>query len=373
MRSRRWWLLFLILLVDTVSASKQDGGAERETPGEVELSGGGEGWCAVVEDDAFTLCRRAAGSHCCYGPFELPGEVECRCGGISPGENRLHLIYCRPDIQEYEGVVVYDVAEAGGPLLESLLEGWVLEWRYRGDVLWLTVKDLVGVERLYRLDPAEEGEGIWYLASRDADWERFIVWEPVEQDPALTKGWDGVDAWWIGGYQVAGAPDGLPRYRLLEADIRSPTPFIEITASSTLTGDPVDFSPANLLDCDNATAWCEGVAGPGIGESVTLKFTGGFEIMALELYVGYPASPELYRANGRPASILVEGDDGYSAVFELEGDRVHHYLSLTEPGEEGGRSISELRLTILEVRPGELYDDTCLAEIVPCFADAVSD
>jgi len=61
------------------------------------------------------------------------------------------------------------------------------------------------------------------------------------------------------------------------------------------------YGPTNLTDGDEATAWCEGADGHGVGETVVVELPGP----SVQIRAGYGKSPERYRQNGRPHTVEV--------------------------------------------------------------------
>ena len=81
--------------------------------------------------------------------------------------------------------------------------------------------------------------------------------------------------------------------------------------SEKLGGKTVVYSPENLFDSDTSTAWVEGAAGYGRGESVlimTNKIISGFSLVN-----GYAKSERLYTRNSRVKALDVSFVCGLNA------------------------------------------------------------
>jgi len=135
-------------------------------------------------------------------------------------------------------------------------------------------------------------------------------------------------------------------------------PLWLVSASSHLTEDPADCSPAAVVDGDIGTAWVEGVPGSGVGETLSLEFIPPLTVHNVALLPGYCASPEAWSANGRPARVRLELSDGTVLEQELPDTPSTAAIHLDEP-----RRVRRLSLTILKAYPGERWDDTAVSEL----------
>jgi hypothetical protein len=105
-------------------------------------------------------------------------------------------------------------------------------------------------------------------------------------------------------------------------------------------------------------AWCEGVAGPGIGQSVTLHHDPKQMVRTLNVTAGYAKSEDAYRDNGRVKTALIETDRGYKKTVALKDVRESQKIVIAKA------RIAWVRLTILEVFPGARGTDTCMSEFL---------
>ena len=149
-----------------------------------------------------------------------------------------------------------------------------------------------------------------------------------------------------------------------------------ITASSTLAAQPSDldggaifeYLPYHAFDGAKETTWAEGSDGDGVGEWLQIDFArptpvGGFEIMN-----GYWRLDQRLVENNRVKRIRVDFSDGESEEFTLADPVSGEYQpTLTGSGERltftKTHITTDVRFTILEVYPGNRWNDTCITDI----------
>lgn len=124
------------------------------------------------------------------------------------------------------------------------------------------------------------------------------------------------------------------------------------------------YWPPNLLDGDAATAWAEGKPGPGLGESVVLRFRSPRKVTGVRVTNGYGKSAALFRQNGRAKELRIQGDGFPPLVVPLADAPKEQTIPLTLP-----RPVESLRFEILAVYAGTKFPDTCLSEIDPIFPE----
>ena len=91
-------------------------------------------------------------------------------------------------------------------------------------------------------------------------------------------------------------------------DYASPIPVpCSVTASSTLSSS---FSADNLQDKDLTTAWAEGAAGNGVGESLTYRpqDAGNTLIYGIAVAPGLQTNLEIYKAYSYPVLLRINGE-----------------------------------------------------------------
>jgi hypothetical protein len=138
---------------------------------------------------------------------------------------------------------------------------------------------------------------------------------------------------------------------------------IHTCVSSTLAPQAGNnYGPRNLSDGDPLTAWCEGVPGPGIGETITLRIDDGASFRRLLIANGYGKSRASFQRNGRPKLVEITTDKSPPTQLVLIDQPGLLPVPLVQPAE-----YEWVRLRILSVFPGTTYDDTCLGFIGPDF------
>ena len=161
------------------------------------------------------------------------------------------------------------------------------------------------------------------------------------------------------------------------AEAALPGQYIKgVRASSTLQSDkdPGRYGPANLLDGRLDTAWCEGVDGDGVGQSITLDLQN-VAVSSVGLANGYVKSDGIYKGNNRIKTVkmvlLDENGERHEETVELPQREFGQYIPGAEASiidwlmdyGDGYFTGTSLTLTIEEVYPGNKYRDTCISEI----------
>lgn len=135
-------------------------------------------------------------------------------------------------------------------------------------------------------------------------------------------------------------------------------------ASSTLSER---YSASQAHDFSIISAWVEGVDGNGEGEYLLYSFPGSCpRITSVLILNGYTKTDATWRANGRVKKIRMYYDGKPYAILNLEDTRS---LQRFDVGVLGHRKDAEppsvwtLKFEILEVYPGEKYQDTAITEL----------
>ncbi|HEX2411711.1 MAG TPA: hypothetical protein VHJ39_11130 [Solirubrobacteraceae bacterium] len=133
----------------------------------------------------------------------------------------------------------------------------------------------------------------------------------------------------------------------------------DAAASSTLAPDDAGnrYDAALVKDGDTRTAWSEGVAGPGVGESLEFSFDSPVALAAVELVNGYAKTQRLYRRNGRLSQVRVVTDQG-SRRSALDDARTDFQSVAVRQG-----PTEFARIVIDGVFGGERYEDTLVSEV----------
>ena len=134
---------------------------------------------------------------------------------------------------------------------------------------------------------------------------------------------------------------------------------ITATASSTRPsiGD-ITYHASNMLDQSLATAWGEGVRGPGTGEWIRCDFSREVKLNRIIITPGYFKTPELWKQNNRLAGVTLHLSDGTSRRFTFPDRMVEQNL------EVGGISTRWVRVEISDVFPGSVdMEDTLISSL----------
>jgi len=155
----------------------------------------------------------------------------------------------------------------------------------------------------------------------------------------------------------------------------------KVTASSQLKSQGKNnYEPENAHDLDLATAWVEGKKGDGIGEYLLYHFTQGSpRITQIKVANGYVKSEKAWRNNSRIKKLKLSIDEKPYAILNLEDKRAIQVFDFDPIGhpkrnEQGGASNWTMKFEIMEIYPGDKYDDMVISEIffngidVHCFA-----
>ncbi|MCS7037965.1 MAG: Hint domain-containing protein [Saprospiraceae bacterium] len=148
-----------------------------------------------------------------------------------------------------------------------------------------------------------------------------------------------------------------------------------IFASSTLS--PIkrfNYEAGNAHDFSLRTAWVEGVAGYGIGESITFRFPKQSPpVTRVEIYNGYMKSEKTWKDNSRVKQLKVYVNDRPSFLLNLKDIHSKQIFSLDTL--QGTDEDLYLKFEITDVYKGDKYEDVAIAEIefdgigVHCFAE----
>lgn len=131
-----------------------------------------------------------------------------------------------------------------------------------------------------------------------------------------------------------------------------------VTSSSALKATSTNnYKATNLLDGDLATAWEEGAEGPGIGEWVMFEFSRQVTLTRIEIANGYQKDDDRYFGNPRVRSLGVEYSTGTVQLIDLLDTRDYQAIIPTR------QPVEWVKLTIVSVYPGDIWDDTALSEV----------
>jgi hypothetical protein len=139
------------------------------------------------------------------------------------------------------------------------------------------------------------------------------------------------------------------------------TKDVDVTASNTLppqffNGKKITYEPMNLIDQKAATAWA--VKG-GVGQWIRLAIKKAPlpPINRITITAGYEADQKRYTTNNRVKAVDVTCSDGWSKRLDFDEKDREKTLDL------GGRRCAFIRLEILEIRRGTIYDDLAISGV----------
>lgn len=118
------------------------------------------------------------------------------------------------------------------------------------------------------------------------------------------------------------------------------------------------YGGSNLTDGDMSTAWVEGVAGDGEGQSIVLKFGGEREPSILRFANGYNKTNALFEKNGRVREIVIAGSNGRQLTAALRDTGQWQAVDISALG-----PVTWLSLTIRSAYRGSAYRDTAISEL----------
>jgi hypothetical protein len=120
------------------------------------------------------------------------------------------------------------------------------------------------------------------------------------------------------------------------------------------------YGPEVFVETDEKKAWCEGLVGYGIGESVTIRFKPAVRVQEFTFSNGYQKSDETFKNNSRVKRLNIQTSDGFASVVTVPDTKDSHTIKLPRPVKP-----QWVRFTIGEVYPGARGSDTCISAILP--------
>ena len=141
-----------------------------------------------------------------------------------------------------------------------------------------------------------------------------------------------------------------------------------IDASSALQSGDTSFAAANAFDNDTSTAWCEGVDGLGLGETLMVSLRSNTEIARIEVDAGFYKDDRTLNNNGRPRKITVSSDRGWSreVVFAHQPNREHTLpkINVAPSRVDDLGPATTLTFRLDEADAGRITEDVCISRIV---------
>lgn len=138
----------------------------------------------------------------------------------------------------------------------------------------------------------------------------------------------------------------------------------DVNSSSSLPDSKSNtYTPWNLHDFNLKTAWATN-KNNGIGETIKLDFKPSeiLSINYLKFYNGYQKSEASFKNNSRvkKAALYMNGEHKFN--IELDDIETAQVFDLGKWSLEGAEKFT-VELKILEIYPGEKYNDLCVSEI----------
>ena len=162
--------------------------------------------------------------------------------------------------------------------------------------------------------------------------------------------------------------------------INTPAPpdatyFSDATASSQL-GDQTDsetkitynYNASNVLSRD-ATCWCEGADGTGVGEWIRLDLPGTRRLRGIGIINGYAGNKKQYENNSMPTKVQLEFSNGETItsslyVMSYQESRSLQKIDFSSVFDDGYVDTDYVKITILDASDA-FYDDTCITYVEP--------
>ena len=142
-------------------------------------------------------------------------------------------------------------------------------------------------------------------------------------------------------------------------------PLEGLKASSTQRAQGKNnYAPARMADFDSDTAWVEGDAEYGVGESISFTWRGrvhNHTCAALAMMNGYQKSRKLMDKNSRVKTMDLYVDGKLSARLDVQDRLGYQTFILSELGLKDGQTV---RLVIRDVYRGKQWKDTCISELI---------
>jgi len=157
-------------------------------------------------------------------------------------------------------------------------------------------------------------------------------------------------------FAVRGEP-AAPEAAPADAAVRVAPGGIAASASNELPpSQGLSYGAGNTLDGDLATAWNDGAAGPGVGETLSFRFERPVDLTEISMVNGYAKSEDTFQQNARIREARVITDAG-SFPLTLADSAARQEV------ERDFGQTSSVTLEIVSVYPGTTYDDLALTEI----------
>lgn len=118
------------------------------------------------------------------------------------------------------------------------------------------------------------------------------------------------------------------------------------------------YGPQNLFDGNPATAWCEGVAGPGNGQEITVEFARPVIVSRITVVNGYAKSAATFANNNSIHTLTAVWPDGTASPLDLADSMTPNSIATNHAA-----PVTRLRLRIESVNGGSKWPDSCISEL----------
>lgn len=131
-----------------------------------------------------------------------------------------------------------------------------------------------------------------------------------------------------------------------------------LAAQHDTAGQLNAYGPQNLADGDRATAWCEGVAGPGNGQEIAVEFPAPRIVSEITVVNGYAKSDATFANNNSVHTLTAIWPDGTTEPLDLADGTAPQSIPLHHDA-----PVRRLRLRIESVNGGSRWPDSCISEL----------
>jgi len=139
----------------------------------------------------------------------------------------------------------------------------------------------------------------------------------------------------------------------------------KVSASSELSSQSQNsYVAKSANDLSYSTAWVEGKEDSGVGEFIEYTFKNKSpRITAIIISNGYMKSDKAWKNNNRVKSLRLYVNGKAFGILNLTDTKTDQTFELGTFGHNEDGSDLVLKFEILEVYPGDKYDDTAITEI----------
>jgi hypothetical protein len=138
--------------------------------------------------------------------------------------------------------------------------------------------------------------------------------------------------------------------------------FSASASSQAQPGNTVSYWVDNLFDGNPETSWAEGVPGHGIGEYILINFNQPVTVSRVGMIIGYAKFKndqygDRFTGNSRVRSVNIQTNENEAIQHTFQDNRSLQYAPVQKT------NVTQLRIAITDVYPGERWDDTNISEL----------